>query len=747
MSTATPTRDIAALTEAIITHTHRVPKLHSDLGDWPGDSLTLVAQLDAVLATIGFTLSGELALHLATQDPAEVRPTAVYLLATVRTMVGDHVPHNTFFIDFPRNVPESRSFLYDCLLDALRGKSVEAIDTMWASKINLLNLPAYGRYPHDYTQMLAAHDDLIASVKDRLTVLHLGGDLISEAHDLYASLVARTVPLAPADLALVAEWAAFCPTPTEVPPVRETRAVINAGRLRSGYPMMAIDTVTDVLRVACAVSDGDPTLETPTRFRSFTRRERRALLGALDGVVRLQSNKLADIAQYREPWKRLGERLHPLEYLEYPHAAEAFSVARGERIVRSLASRVQHAFDTSDRIAALQLLDQSPGMLLRNVDRLLRCLDTDDLLLPLVISSVRQAVGAASGRVLLGLREHLNNRIIPGQHRVFANRNSRAWVTEDTRPALDGTIVNRLVSILDDELHRRLPHIKHLVCDPATYSVALPLTSKTTTAGFGVLPRGSMMPVTGNRLRFFTYWRQAQQRTDYDLSALFLDSGFNHLGHVSYTSLSWLGTVHSGDIVTAPFGASEFIDVPLDVLAKRLPHAAYIIPQVNVYDGEGFDDVAESLFGFMTRDGEQEGRPFEPRTVRMRSEMRGAGRVALPLTFQRIGQCWYGCWTHLYLTGDPYFNRVEGNARSTATVIAGMVNRRRMTLGKWLTMQASKTENVYQMDPDGAVRDAIGRPAVLPDEPVTYVGLEAPEGLPAGSDVITVNRFHELVVA
>jgi hypothetical protein len=32
-----------------------------------------------------------------------------------------------------------------------------------------------------------------------------------------------------------------------------------------------------------------------------------------------------------------------------------------------------------------------------------------------------------------------------------------------------------------------------------------------------------------------------------------------------------------------------------------------------------------------------------------------------------------------------------------------------------------------------------------PDEPVTYVGIEAPEGLPAGSETYTLDRLSELI--
>lgn len=37
--------------------------------------------------------------------------------------------------------------------------------------------------------------------------------------------------------------------------------------------------------------------------------------------------------------------------------------------------------------------------------------------------------------------------------------------------------------------------------------------------------------------------------------------------------------------------------------------------------------------------------------------------------------------------------------------------------------------------------------ASLPDEPVTYIGIEAPEDLPEGSEAYTLDRLNELIPA
>jgi hypothetical protein len=192
--------------------------------------------------------------------------------------------------------------------------------------------------------MLATHEELLPAVTDRLTVLHAGGTLEEETSKLYLSLATSTVPLSAEDLVVLADLALFCATgpQPETIPVRENRAVITRVRLAARQPLIT-DTVTDVLRLACAASDGDVTLEQPTRFRSFTRPERRLLLAALDEVIAASPGKLGDVAGRRQAWKRLGERLHPHEHPQWRHAQDVFAVARREAatVVRQ-PGRVDH---------------------------------------------------------------------------------------------------------------------------------------------------------------------------------------------------------------------------------------------------------------------------------------------------------------------------------------------------------------------------------------------------------------------
>jgi hypothetical protein len=728
--------DLQAL---VIGKTFRVPAPAGPSGN--GEAAA--RQFDVALMSAGFKCSGALLEHLSDLDSAAVIDTAVRVLATVRRLAGDHVQHSAYFKDFPSGVPDTVEFWMGCLreamLDPVAAEHVEGIVVQTATgprigMLNLLSLPSYGRYQHKYQDLLAAHDELVPAAGDRVTVLHLGAAAEEELRSLYLDLAGSRVPLSDADrsgLGLLAAHCAAGPQPETIP-IRENRAVINGVRLAGGQPLLA-GTVTDVLRLASAVSDGDVSLEVPARLRSFSRKERRVLLAALDAVVAGNRAKLGDVAQYAERWKRLGERLHPHEHPQWPGAQDVFAVARGEIRVPSLSGRVEAAMGSGDVAGAAALLAHAPGRLMRSVDWLLRsgtsAADSDA-----VLTTARAAAGQVSGRVLLSLREHVQNRgIRMGVSRVFVNRKGRGYALPDTREALDQGLLGEVLAMLDAEAARRVPVVDHLVVDPAVAGVALPLSGKTTAAGLGMLPRGSVSAVDGEWLRFFVYWHQQDRRTDYDLSALMLDEAYANAEQVSWTNLRTEYAEYSGDLTQAENGASEFINIRLAAVPCR-----FIIPQVYIYAGEGFDKAKEAFFGFMTRAAEQKGLPFEPRTVRMKSDLRGAGRIALPLVFMRGDDGkWRGKWLHLYLKGRPSFNQVEGGTVTTGLLTRAIVERDYLRVSYITDLMAAKAGRVTAYEPG----------CVLGEDPVTFVGLEQPEGLPPGSEVFTLNRLRELVPA
>ena len=253
-----PAGDIRA---ALIARTRRVPAVEGA----PGDGNAVARQLDVALLSVGFKCSGELLAHLSRQHPAVARDAANTVLRAVRALVGDHVQHNSYFKEFPDKVPDTVEFWAKCVAKGLADprSAGNVAQQLARGFVNLLDLPAYGRYQHTYEEMLAAHEPLIESAKDRVTLLGLGGPLQEESHALYLALAGSGAPLGEDDLRLLgalAELHVRDAQPERVD-VRENRALINRARLAHGLPV-DVDTPMDVLRLAFAMSGGDVTLTT-----------------------------------------------------------------------------------------------------------------------------------------------------------------------------------------------------------------------------------------------------------------------------------------------------------------------------------------------------------------------------------------------------------------------------------------------------------------------------------------------------
>ena len=738
------------LNEAVIVRRRRVP-LPEPV---PGDGVVVARQLDAALVSAGFKLSRGLFEDLAARENGQVIETGIVVLRAARKLVGDHVQHNPYFRDFPFNVPATLEFWAELMERALAGglvpRSGVYVEIGGGELVeagSLLSLPGYGTVQHTYEDMLAAHEALAAG-GDRVTLLHLGGTVREEAQALYFELAASRVPLAGEDLDLLAALAAECaagPQPERIP-VRENRAVINKVALAAGRPLLA-DTVTDLLRLAAAASDGDVTLETTTRFRSFARAERRTVMAALNSVVGDSAAKLADVPRHAEQWKRLGERLHPHEHGQFPQAQRVFAVARGEERISSLAARAERHFRSGQAAQAAGRLADAPGMLFRSLDRLLRGASPAERASVLDIAA--HAAPAVSGRVLLSVREHFQNRGTDwgaGLPRIFANRKGRAWVTPEARAGIDPGVRRDVLAVLDEAVAARLPEGGRLIVDPAMLGVALPLSGKPAAPGLGVMPRGSVSDVVPGEqdvLSFFVYWRQQGKRTDYDLSALMTTADFTRGDFVSWQAYhsADAAVTYSGDITDAPDGATEFISCDLRRMSMPV-----VIPQVNIYSGEPFDEAAEAFFGYMLRGSEQKGAPFEAATVRMKSDLRGAGRVALPVAFLRgeDGR-WRAKWLHFYLKGHPSMNVVQGNRLSTSLLARTVIERDYLRVGYLAALMGARTLDgafVVAAAPDeltAAVHNAPG--------PVTYLGLDRPDELPADAVVVTLANLGGLIPA
>ncbi len=693
-----------------------------------GDSRALARQLDTALMQVGFKLSRALIAHLGTLDFSNALKASSLLLDGVKGLVGDHVAHNTYFKDFPKNVPDTLEFWGQLL--------AEHYEQTGTITFNLLDFAAYGRYQHTYEEMLAVHDAF--KPKGRaLKVINLGLSEREELENLCAYLAGSPVPLNVEDRGLLEALykAGFVKINGVDIPVRENRAIVNGLRLTAvpNVSSITVDTVTDVLRVAAYLSGGDVTLTEKVKFKSFSRPVRRALTAAVDQVVGSAPEKIEDINTRKELFKRLAERIHPFEFKKhYPEAVRAFQFASGDLKVLTWGHKVQTALGTGKLTKAINLLSEKPGYLVRSIDQIAR--KGSDAQFENLIEALTENVNRVAGRVLLSVIEHLDNRKVESTYRLFVNKKGTGFASNEGLDRLAAPRITKLQKLLWKELACRVPATDTLVIDERLATVATPISEKSKSEGFRVLPRGSIFALDSAKhlLRFFCYWKQKSERTDYDLSVAFYDKDFQSLGHGSWTSLSGTGFRHSGDITSAPNGASEFIEVDLRQIDKNIH---YVVPTINIFSGETFANCAESFFGFMTLAPGEKGKPFEPKAVELKFDLRGDKKVGVPLVFERSSDGWAAKWLDLYAQGSFWGNRVETNKFSTALLAKSLVTREYLSIDRVLDLYRKKAKSVIVAGDK------------LPKTSVTYVGLERPEGLPVGSAVYTLDNLKSLIPA
>ena len=89
------------------------------------------------------------------------------------------------------------------------------------------------------------------------------------------------------------------------------------------------------------MSDGDISLASNTKFRSFRRKERRILLELLQNCGAIEE----DMVRYKNKWIRIGERLHPSEYnnSQFDKVITAFYKLRNDTKIETFSSKVTKA--------------------------------------------------------------------------------------------------------------------------------------------------------------------------------------------------------------------------------------------------------------------------------------------------------------------------------------------------------------------------------------------------------------------
>ncbi|HJZ55375.1 MAG TPA: TerD family protein [Gemmataceae bacterium] len=620
--------------------------------------LNVLASLQKNLESLGFLLGEDVVEGLKTLSPLQVDAFYQRLVKDLRAMVGVHRKFEPFYPNFPAQVMEmSEAALY-----------FNAILYYWT-----LDRPGYEKEEREPLQD-----------KPKYRIIRLGTR--EDFEGIFTLLAKSKSPYSPQDRDDVKWFVAQYRDgikrllPDQIP-CKENLAVIGAELIRNTADAGAVlgdyvKTATDVLRLAVAMSGGDVSLTEPCKFGKFRRAERALLLGWVERA----GSRTEDMLRWKGRWVRLGERLHPGEYAaRLPQAAAAFDVLRNDRPFETFNGRVETALVRKDAAVVLEILDARPGELARRLDHLARTA-TDPAA---VVARFRARAGKVSTPVLLQVMTHFGRRDEAPGLRAFFPKGSVAKVYATTRPLppLPAGVAVELAAACEQALLDRfakLPPLGACYLDERLKSYLVPFSQRSASKSLRTLVRGSRLPLPDcTTLRFFVWWKNGRSRVDIDLSAAMYDGGYKYVSTLSYYNLKDFGAHHSGDIVDAPKGAAEFIDIDIAKCLER--KVRYVVMCLNSFTEQPYCDLPECFAGWMARQHPNSGEVFEPKTVADKIDVASDTRMCLPAVFDLMSR--EVVWADIALTGNPrWANNVRNNLAGVSLMLRAVTQFRKTNL-------------------------------------------------------------------
>jgi len=621
----------------------------------------------------GYTLSKEVVEELGKLPVETVKEFGVHLIDGIKPLVGADKIYTPMYPNFPAQVAEaSDAELF-----------LNAIFHYWT----------FGEWKPEYEKQTRFPLDFF-NVSHVITI---GTD--DDVAAIFTNLVGSKTNISDQDKAdiatfikLNADYAKYLPD--EIP-VKENMAYVvktmidNAPTFDAGDISKYFNTATDVLRLITAMSDGDISLAKHTKYRSFTRSERRAILYLLNCVNR--NTMLEDMWRYRNYWLRIGERLHPGEdeYKKFVNAQWAFAQLRNERKPKFFMAKVNDHMKTMDMYQAARVLKSRPGEFARQLDKLLR--DSSIAFKEMILREFTEVADKISTPVLLQVRQHFLVRNDIEDVRVFFPKGNlaKSHVEPNNLRPISNTICARVVKICEDaliKLYAERDKIGKVYIAPSMKNYIVPFSQRSASAS--VITRGSSIPVSkdANAIRAFVWWTNAAKvkndeywydgRVDLDLSCALYDEKWGYIQHCSWTNLrsSQYRMYHSGDITNGGDpdgdGVAEFLDIDLNISGAR-----YAVFQVHSFTGQKYSQLPNVRFGWMEREDVNSGEIFEPSTVKTSIDINADATVAIPVIFDLVSRRFIWCDMALNISQRcKRGSTLEANLVGVTATCYGVVN-------------------------------------------------------------------------
>ena len=354
------------------------------------------------------------------------------------------------------------------------------------------------------------------------------------------------------------------------------------------------------------------------RALSLKNRDRVFLTQVIDRLILDGKCDVRTCCEKKALWRGL---LHHIHYRPVNEEAAAFVKAMRGKEARSAWSDFERAIDGGDIPAAIAVLkkEKGSGAVLRNLNYLMsRCRTEGDR------AALIREIPADNTVVLLQLLYQYGGYQGAGEARSFRfARFGQLKIheeTEEERHARRSTLTPEQAEQLYTQIREKLSlavrgRLGKVYVDPALNKVALPMQESTAQGGYGVLPKGSRLPLPeGKKIRAFTYWEKVD---DIDLSAIGLrrDGLQEEFSWRTMYAAQSEALTFSGDETSGYHGGSEYFDVDLALVRELYPQLRYLIFCDNVFSHSTFRECV-CRAGYMLRDLPDSGKVFEPKTVK-----------------------------------------------------------------------------------------------------------------------------------
>lgn len=616
---------------------------------------------------LGFTFSPRLYEELIKLPKQDLFVFYEELVVILKGMMGANVEYHPMYPNFPHSVMEE-------------------------NEATLL-LNAIVHYWSNGTLFPVEEKEERLPLFDTTNVTMIKPGTLSDVEDIFKSLCASKTSISRVDKDdLEYIMKNFQVTlPSEIP-LKENIALIGKICLEMKTPAHELysyfKTATDVLRLATALSDGDLSLSTPVKHKSFSRYERRMLLDLLEHCGNIEE----DMLRYKGQWIRVGERPHPGEYKQFEKVQITFHKLRNEVKIETFNSNVEKVLKEKEYVKAVELLKKRPGEFARRLDMLLRNVDSKNV----VINTFKDIANQVSVPVLFQVKQHFTERNNEESIRVFFPKGNlaRSYALENNLAMIDEKYCHAITKICEIALVEQFKErefMGRVYLSEEYKKYAIPFSQRSASKTAKTITRGSRLSCeeSTNMLRGFVWWTNSEDndRVDVDLSAVILNENWESLDHISYTNLrsKKFHAVHSGDITNGgPLngeGVSEFLDIDINAVLDN--GGRYVVYQAYNYSEELFSSMPHVMFGWMERENGEFGEIYEPKTVKQKMDLVSKSTVCISVIFDCIAREMIWCDMNLTTNGfhsDCGGNNVESNIHGVAATCYAIANAKKATL-------------------------------------------------------------------